>query len=206
MEIIGKLKELVGSTNTFQNLLAQGAIDGLKEFSKDKYIHPAEVDKIADFLLGKSADENEYFIKLTATSALGKFLNTKNEETNQRVFNRLIELLKDNRQRVKENACTALADPDAKPSKPNPRQISSINELILVAERDLDAFVRRVAEDSLHIIKGWIKEWAEKPLKIDVKMREKEEKEERGYKAVPITKKQDDENRIQTIRRPILEY
>ena len=38
MEIIDKLKDLVETTKTFQNLLAQGAINGLKEFSKDKNI------------------------------------------------------------------------------------------------------------------------------------------------------------------------
>jgi aminopeptidase N len=37
-EIIDKLKDLVETTKTFQNLLAQGAINGLKEFSKDENI------------------------------------------------------------------------------------------------------------------------------------------------------------------------
>ena len=63
-------------------------------------------------------------------------------------------------------------------SEPNARMIDSINELAWVAGHDLDGFVRRPAEDSLNIIREWIKEWAEKPQKIDVKMREKEEKKE----------------------------
>jgi len=71
----------------------------------------------------------------------------------------------------------------------------------------LDGFVRRQAEDSLNIIKEWIKEWAEKPQKIDVKMREKGEKRE--YEAMAIKrkrKKEDYEKRLEVIRRPILEY
>ncbi len=84
------------------------------EFSKDNYMSIADIDKIANFLIEKTGDENEYYIRLTSTSALGKFLVTKNEQTNQRVFDCLKRLLKDKRQRVKVNACTALADPDAK--------------------------------------------------------------------------------------------
>ena len=108
MEMIDKLINLIGVTNTFQNLLAQGAINGLREFSKDKSVDI--VDKIANLLIEKSGDPNDYFIRSATASALGKLLVTKNEETNQRVFDCLIKLLKDNRQRVKINACTALAD------------------------------------------------------------------------------------------------
>jgi hypothetical protein len=202
MEMIDKLKNLVDTTQTFQNLLAQGSINGLKEFSKDNNMDT--VDKIANFLIEKSKDKNEYYIKFTATSALGKFLVTKNEETNERLFSRLIELLRDKRQTVKENTCTALADPDAKPTKPNSRVIRSINELTYVAGHDLDGFVRRVAENSLKIIREWIKEWAEKPSKIDVKMRE--EKQEEKHIEMAVEKKQDEEKRLETIRRPIIEY
>ena len=125
MEIVNKLINLVDSTKTFQNLLSQGAINGLKEFSKDKNMSVTDVDKIANFLIDKTGDKNEYYIRLAATSALGKFLATKNEDINQRVFSCLKQLLKDKRQRVKNNACTALADPDAKLSEPDARVIDS---------------------------------------------------------------------------------
>jgi hypothetical protein len=88
------------------------------------------------------------------------------------------------------------------------RMIDSINQLSWVAGNDLDGFVRRPAEDSLNIIKEWIKEWAEKPQKIDVKMREKEG-EKRGYEAMALKrkrKKEDYEKRLEARRRPILEY
>jgi aminopeptidase N len=199
-EIIDKLKDLVETTKTFQNLLAQGAINGLKEFSKDKNIDI--VNSIASFLIEKSEEKNDHFIRFTATSALGKFLVTKNEETNQRVFDCLKQLLKDKRQRVKINACTALADSDAKVSELDARVIDSINELAWVAGHDLDGFVRRPAEDSMNIIREWIKEWSQKPPKIDVKMRE----EEREYEARAIKGKEDYEKRLEVIRRPVLEY
>jgi aminopeptidase N len=208
MEIVNILKNLVDDTKTFQNLLAQGAINGLMEFSKDNYMSVVDIDKIATFLIEKTSDENEYYIRLTSTSALGKFLVTKNEQTNQRVFDCLKHLLKDKRQRVKINACTALADPDAQKLESNARMIDSINQLSWVAGHDLDGFVRRPAEDSLNIIREWIKEWAEKPQKIDVKMREKEG-ERREYEAMAIKrkrKKEDYEKRLEIIRRPILEY
>lgn len=111
-------------------------------------------------------------------------------------------MLKDKRQRVKINACTALADSDAKVSEADARVIDSINELAWVAGHDLDGFVRRPAENSMNIIREWIKEWAQKPPKIDVKMRE----EEREYGVRAIKGKEDYEKRLEVIRRPILEY
>jgi aminopeptidase N len=199
IDTIDKLRNLVDNTKTFQNLLAQGALNGLKEFAKDNDEHI--VDEIASFLVEKSKKDNDFYIRYTAAAALGKFLVTKNEETNQKAYNALIELLRDKRQRVKQNACTALADPDAKPSSPNPRIMGSISELTDIAGHDLDGFVRRVAEDSLNIIREWIKEWADKPQKIDVKMRKQAEEKE-----MPIGKKQDYEKRIEAIRRPVIEY
>jgi len=161
MEIVHKLISLVDNTRTFQNLLAQGAINGLREFSKDENMNTNDVDKIASFLIEKTGDKNEYYIRSTATSALGKFLVTKNDKTNQRVFDCLKKLLKDKRQRVKINASTALADPDTKLSSLNARVIDSINEMIWVAGHDLDGFVRRATEDSMNFIREWIKEWAD---------------------------------------------
>jgi hypothetical protein len=126
--------------------------------------------------LKKVRRKNDHLIKFTATSALSKFLDIRSEKTNQRVLNRLIELLKDRCQGVKINASTALADPIAKLLRIEPRVIESINELTRVAEHDLDGVVRRVAEDSVNIIGEWFKERADKPPIIDVKMREEEEK------------------------------
>jgi len=202
LEIVQMLMDLVNNSKTFQNILAQGAINGLKEFSKDKNIGITNIDKLINFLIEKTTQKNDYFIRYTATSALGKFLATENDETNRQVFDSLKQLLKDNRQRVKNNACTALADPDAKMTDPNERIIGSINELAWVAGHDLDGFVRRVAEDSLNIIRNWLKEWTDKPPKIDVEMRSEKGK----HKSITIKGKEDDEQTLNIIRRPVLEY
>ena len=63
MEIVDRLKNLVDNTKTFQNLLAQGAINGLKEFSKDNNMSVTDIDKIANFLIEKTGDKNEYYIR-----------------------------------------------------------------------------------------------------------------------------------------------
>ena len=202
LEIVQILMDLVNNSKTFQNLLAQGAINGLKEFSKDKNIEFTNIEKITKFLIKKTGQKNDYFIRFTATSALGKFLSTENDKTNKQVFDCLKQLLKDNRQRVKNNAWTALADTDAKMTDPNERIIDSINELAWVAGHDLDGFVRRVAEDSLNIIRSWLKEWSDEPPKIDVKMRS----EKRKYESKAIKGKEDDEQTLNVIRRPVLEY
>ena len=60
-------------------------------------------------------------MRAKATSNLAKFLITKddtvnadNSAMNQAVFNRIKDLLRDDRRKIKINACAALADKDAK--------------------------------------------------------------------------------------------
>ncbi len=183
--IIPLLKKLVQSTNTFQNVVATGAIDGLKELSPKEGDEVVASD-IANFLIENTQQEKDYFIRSRATSALGKFLygkNNKNVETsktdgfNQRVLDRLVELLKDNRRRIKINACLALADDEAKfdtsaTTGPDRRIYESMDALIYVAEHDIDGFVRRNAEASVNVLREWIKEWSSKPPTLDIKIRE----------------------------------
>jgi hypothetical protein len=69
--LIKKLKELVNNSYSFQNIVAQRAIDGLKEFFKD-----GDQDLsiyIADFLIEKTKNKNNYYIRASTTAALGKF-------------------------------------------------------------------------------------------------------------------------------------
>nr|MBA3286366.1 M1 family metallopeptidase [Nitrosopumilus sp.] len=179
--VIPMLKNLVQSTNTFQNIVATGSIDGLKELSSKKYSNQVIVSDIANFLIENTRHEKDYFIRSRATSALGKFLRNKNnnkDETsktdnyNQRAFNRLVELLKDNRRRIKINACLALADDEAKFIDGPDRQIyESMDALIYVAEHDIDGFVRRNAEASVNVLREWIKEWSIVPPTLDIKIR-----------------------------------
>ena len=174
--IIPSLMKLINHDNTFQNIVATGAINGLKELSND--INKNIVTDIADFLVNNTEYYNEYFIRSTATSALGKFLYLKNTNKNsnnfnQKVFDQLLKLLKDRRRKIKINACTALADDNSKFSTTiDPKIIQVINALIDVAQYDIDGFVRRRAETSLNIIRERINEWSAKPQELAIKIRE----------------------------------
>ena len=99
----------------------------------------------------------------------------KTREMHVDVSDCLLELLYDNRRRIKVNACSALVDIDSKPSTLEPRLIDSIKSLTDVAEHDLDGFVRRPAERCVNIIREWIKEMTSKPPQMDIKLREKRE-------------------------------
>jgi aminopeptidase N len=174
--IIPSLMKLINHDNTFQNIVATGAINGLKELSNDT--NKNIVTDIADFLVNNTEDYNKYFIRSTATSALGKFLyikdyNKNSNDFNQKIFEQLLKLLKDKRRKIKINACTALADDNAKfGTKIDPKIFQVINALIDVAQYDIDGFVRRRAETSLNIIRERINEWSANPQELAIKIRE----------------------------------
>ena len=91
---------------------------------------------------------------------------------NMVVFNRLKELLRDDRRKIKINACAALSDDDAKfDTIPDKRTYETIEVLIDIAKNDLDGFVRRKAEHSANIVREWIHTWASKPLLINSESR-----------------------------------
>lgn len=163
---------MLETIDTFGNLPARWAINGLKEFYKDDDKHI--VSEVASFVINKSKYGNHDLVRWTATPALGKFLLDKDKKMNSHVFETLKELLRDERSLIRSSACTAFADPDAKPSKPSATVLEIIDELTMIAEHDIDGFTRRAAEASINIIKGWIKEWSETPSPIDVRLREKE--------------------------------
>ena len=189
-EMVKILKDKVVNSITFQDQLAQGAINGLRELSNDENIDL--VQDIAEFFIRKSSVfdfksydvVNRYFIRSAATLALGKFLTTHNDQvlsdkvkkdkidkTNKKILDHLLTLLKDERRRVKINACTALADKDGKVTELNERITKSIAALRLVAEEDVDGFVRRNAEVNLNLIREWLKEWTNTPPKLEIKIR-----------------------------------
>lgn len=118
-------------TSSFQNIVAQGAIAGLKEFQDDK--------EIAALLLEKSRYGNHHRVREAATFALGKFVDPNND-----VVDQLKALLVDRWFRVRINACRALADAE---------YVKAIPDLARVAEQDLDHRVRRIAEECINMIK-----------------------------------------------------
>ena len=177
---ISELKEAITRYRSFREVIATGAIEGLKELSNDK--NRDIIVDIANFLLEKTDIGNDYFIRLSSTYALSRFLyasaevedlkNPKLKEMNQKVFYQLLKLLKDKRRKIKINACKAFADEDNKPSKVNDRIFEAVEALIYLAEHDLDGFVRREAERCANILRVWIGEWSEKPISAIVKLRE----------------------------------
>jgi aminopeptidase N len=118
-------------TTTFQNIVAQGAIAGLKEFTGDK--------EVAEFMIEKSKYGNYHRIREAATFALGRFAG------NPAVVDHLKILLTDKWFRVRINTCRALADAEL---------VTAIPDLTWVMENDLDYRVRRVAEECISIIRG----------------------------------------------------
>ncbi len=172
-QVISLLKELVEGTNTFQSVLATGALEGLKELATDKDNQIR--NDVAYFLLENTLESKDYFVRAKATSNLSKFLinkkdiaNTDTGAMNQDVFDRLKDLLKDDRRKIKLNACSALSDKVGRfHTIPDKRTYETIEVLIDVAKNDLDGFVRRKAEHSANIVREWIHTWASKPLLIN---------------------------------------
>jgi aminopeptidase N len=121
----------VAESSSFQNVVAQGAITGLKEFAGDK--------EIASFLVDKSRYGNHHRLREAATFALGKFVREV-----PGVSDHLKGLLQDKWFRVRINACRAFADAE---------DVKAIPDLARAAENDLDHRVRRVAEECINLIK-----------------------------------------------------
>ncbi len=154
---IGKTKSAEGmtllkkalDTTSFQNVVAQGAIAGLKEFADDK--------EIASLFVEKSKYGNHHRIREAATFALGRFV-----DGNYTVVDHLKMLLTDRWFRVRINACRAFADAG---------YAKAIPDLTRVAETDLDHRVRRIAEECINLIR----EATRKPKEI-VQLREELDK------------------------------
>src|SRR5919198_5225352 len=136
---IGKIKSIQSISilrkaiemTSFQDVIAQGAIKGLKEFRENK--------EIAALLIEKSKYGNSNRIREAATFALGKFVLENHE-----VFDHLKRLLTDKWLRIRINACRAFADAE------DPK---AIPELTWVIEHDIDHKVIRIAEECLNLIK-----------------------------------------------------
>jgi aminopeptidase N len=219
-KMIEKLKDKIVNSLTFQDQLAQGAINGIRELANDENVDL--VEDLAELLIRKSSKfdsksndvANRYFIRSAATLALGKFLTTHNEQvlndkvkkekinkTNKRILDHLLTLLKDERRRVKINACTALADKDAKVTKPTKQIIKSIDALQVVAEEDVDGFVRRNAEVNLNLIRGWLKEWTDTPPTLEIKIRKEVVVEAEGVNKMKEKEvKEEEEKNIEKIK------
>ena len=75
VQVISLLKNLVEGTDTFQSVLATGALEGLKELATDR---DNEICiEIAHFFLENTLESKDYFVRAKATSNLAKFLINK---------------------------------------------------------------------------------------------------------------------------------
>jgi aminopeptidase N len=185
-DIVERLKILSNDNSTFRNVLARGAINGLMEFSKDD---EEDISTTIEKVMKENSKYGaDYFKRLNAVPALSKFLRTKNNEQNKRVFNYLKEeLIKDKRVRIRSLACQTLSGPDAvNVSKPDWLTIESMEILSSVAAQDIDGSVRREAETSLNKIREWIKEWSQQPMEIPIKLRDEMVKKEEKVFAVRV--------------------
>ena len=232
LQMVNELKDKI-NLSTFQDQIAQGAINGLRELANDENIDL--VHEIAMLLIHKSSKfdsnsnlTNRYYVRAAAILALGKFLVTKNEKIvndtimkakaekmNKEVFEHLLKLLSDESRRIKNNVCTALADKDAKVTKPTVQLTKSIESLQSIAEKDVDGFVRRVAEVNLNLIREWLKEWTATPPELEINIRKevapkkKEEipDEEKEEVRKERSEKNNEYERIQrTASKDVLEY
>lgn len=129
-EAMPLLKKALESSS-FQNVVAQGAISGLKEFADDR--------EIASLLVEKSRYGNHHRVREAATFALGRFV-----DGNHAVVDQLKMLLTDKWFRVRINACRAFAEAGYSKAVP---------DLTRVAETDIDHRVRRIAEECINMIK-----------------------------------------------------
>ena len=172
------LQEIINTSDSFQSVIATGALDGLVELSNDNNSDDKEIYlEVAKVVLLNTLESRDYFIRAKSSKLLGKFLTSKIDssdseikDVNQKVFYRLRDLLKDERRKIKMNACEALSDEDAKFSKfPDNMTFESIQLLVEIAREDLDGFVRRKAETSANHIREWIHSWSSNPLFIDEK-------------------------------------
>mgnify|MGYP003575087127 CR=1 FL=1 len=128
-DMIPNLVRLI-DTNSFQNVVAQGAILGLREF-KDRE------DAMATLLEKTCINYNEK-IRETATYSLGQFAK------HTKVYDTLSKLLTDDWFRVRINACKAFEESEL---------VKSVEELTYVAEHDIDNRVRRIAFEAINKIK-----------------------------------------------------
>jgi aminopeptidase N len=137
-DVVPVLKRVAGTTS-FQNVVAQGAIAGLKEFPDDR--------EVAAFLVEKSSYGSHHRVREAATFALGKFTD------NHAVVDQLKSLLTDSWFKVRINACKAFADAG---------YVKAVPDLTRVSETDLDHRVRRVAEECINLIR----DAAKKPKEV----------------------------------------
>ncbi len=210
MDVIYKLEKLITDSNSFRQVIAQGAISGLREFFNDS--DPTIIIRIGTFLVERTSNINSYYIRSAAISALRKFLHTKNHQSNNdiislndKVFDQLvnlldIELLNDSRRRIKINAASSLVDPDALGTVPDQKTFKTINVLTSAVQYEVDGFVRKSVERSLYVIRDYLTKWIESPPTIEFIRKAVKREKEIPYIELTQTEKIGYEKTLESIR------
>jgi aminopeptidase N len=210
MDTICKLEKLITDSNSFRQVIAQGAISGLREFFNDS--DATIIMRIGTFLIERTSNLNNYFIRLAAISALRKFLRTKKHDSNSdiiglndKLFNQLvslldIELLNNTRRRIKINTASSLVDPDALGTVPDQKTFKTVNVLTSVVKYEVDGFVRKSVERSLYVIRDYLTKWIDNPPTIEFIRKAVKREKEIPYIELTQSEKAGYEKTLESIR------
>jgi aminopeptidase N len=144
-ESLALLKALTDTTS-YHNLVARGAIEGLKIIaidSKDKRIK----EDVESFVIKKAKDSTESRLKRNTTSALG-YLG-RYAENKTKIIEQLKEQLYDESFYIRNTACVAIAN-----ALEGTNDSNAIEELRKIAKEDSNSIVRATAIACINIIKG----------------------------------------------------
>ena len=218
LETISILKNMVNISYSFRQVIAAGAINGLMQFYTDS--DPSIILDIGTFLMDRTTTTitktNNYYLHIAAINAIRKFVRTKNHQgnkdiiiLNERVFNRLIELLDiklldNSRWQVKIRAATSLVDSDAFGPIPDDKTFRTMNTLVSAIQYDVNGFVQKSIERSLYVLREYLQKWIDNPPAIEFKRkvdtRKKEEKVSMELIELTPLEKITKENSLESIR------
>jgi HEAT repeat protein len=134
---------------SYHNLVARGAIEGLKILaidSKDESVRP----DVENFVIQKTKFAEESRLRRTATSVLGYIARSREKKT--QIVNRLNELLQDRSFYVRNTACVALAN-----ALEGTNDSAAIQQLTKIVDEDTDSIVRGTANACINIIIGQVR-------------------------------------------------
>jgi aminopeptidase N len=146
---ISILEQVLEKDRSFKNVVAQGAIVGLRIFATTRTRNQDLKTKIINLLIDKTSTENYENVRIYATSALGFFISDRNGNIVNPGYEQIIKLLTDTKSVLVRNySCVALGR-----AFHYTKNQTVIDQLKNVAEHDPDGQVRQTALDSISLIK-----------------------------------------------------
>jgi aminopeptidase N len=142
------LLKTMAETNSYHNLVARGAIEGLKIIainSKDK----TSKEEVVDFIIDKIKSVKESRLRRAATSSLGYI--ARYDKNSAKVVDHLKELLYDESVYVRNTACVAIANALEGTNDP-----AAIQALSKIASEDANPIVRATARSCIDVVKDHV--------------------------------------------------